>query len=88
MIRRRVIVAGDVQGVFFRASCQQEAARLGVAGWVANRPDGTVEAVLEGPAEAVEQVVAWCRVGPAHATVEDVEVTEEDVAGETGFDVR
>jgi acylphosphatase len=88
MIRRRVIVTGEVQGVFFRASCQQEAASLGVAGWVANRPDGTVEAVLEGPADAVEQVVAWCRVGPPHARVEDVEVTEEDVTGETGFAVR
>lgn len=88
MIRRHVIVTGEVQGVFFRDSCRQEATRRGVAGWVANRADGSVEAVLEGPTDAVEQVVEWCRVGPPRATVEDVEVSAEDVAGESGFAVR
>ncbi|MET0997842.1 MAG: acylphosphatase [Marmoricola sp.] len=88
MIRRHVIVRGTVQGVFFRASCEREASRHGVAGWVANRPDGTVEAVFEGPEDTVAQLVDWCRTGPAHATVEDVAVTDEPVVGERGFAVR
>ena len=88
MIRRRVVVRGTVQGVFFRASCQQEAAQHGVAGWVANRPDGAVEAVFEGEEAAVEAVIAWCRQGPPRATVEAVEVTEEELEGLRGFGVR
>lgn len=88
MIRRHVLVRGNVQGVFFRASCQQEAAREGVAGWVGNLPDGTVEAVFEGTDDGVARLVKWCRVGPPRAAVTDVEVFEEEPIGDVGFDVR
>ena len=88
MTRRHVIVRGTVQGVFFRASCQQEAARVGVAGWVTNRPDGSVEAVFEGSAAGVDHMVSWCRSGPPRAAVADVEVSEEEPLGESGFEVR
>ncbi|KRC67095.1 acylphosphatase [Aeromicrobium sp. Root236] len=82
------MVRGTVQGVFFRASCQQEAARHGVAGWVSNRPDGAVEAVFEGEDAAVEALVAWCRQGPPRAAVDAVEVAEEELEGLRGFGVR
>ncbi|MCD9197336.1 acylphosphatase [Aeromicrobium wangtongii] len=88
MERRHVIVRGTVQGVFFRASCESEANRLGVTGWVANRPDGSVEATFEGSAEAVDHLVTWCRVGPPRAEVTDVQVTEQEPVGEIGFEVR
>ncbi|MFP5370805.1 MAG: acylphosphatase [Actinomycetes bacterium] len=88
MIRRRVIVSGDVQGVFFRDTCRREALARGVAGWVRNRSDGSVEAVLEGDQQAVEAVAAWMRDGPPHASVTDVQVSEEQPAGERGFTVR
>jgi acylphosphatase len=87
-IRRRVVVRGEVQGVFFRDRCRTEAGRHGVTGWVRNCSDGTVEAAFEGPAEAVEAVVAWCRRGPSRATVERVEVCEEPVEELSGFEVR
>ena len=85
MVRRHVVVHGRVQGVFFRASCEQEAGRLGLAGWVTNRPDGTVEAVFEGEPAAVDQMVAWCRGGPPRASVTEVVVTDEEPQGESGF---
>ena len=88
MIRRRIVVHGHVQGVFFRDSVRRAAQQRGVNGWVANRPDGSVEAVFEGEPEAVERLVALCREGPRGAQVESVEVTEEDPAGESGFTVR
>ena len=87
-MRKRVVVHGRVQGVFFRDSTRQRAGAAGVAGWVANKPDGTVEAVLEGEPEAVERLVAWMHDGPRGATVERVEVHEEELEGLTGFDVR
>lgn len=87
MIRRRVVVRGTVQGVFFRASCQREAYARGVAGWVSNQPDGAVEAVFEGDAAAVEALVAWCRQGPPHAAVTGVEVASEEPEGLAGFGV-
>ena len=87
MIRRRVVVSGTVQGVFFRASCQREAARRGVAGWVSNRPDGAVEAVFEGEDAAVDALVTWCRQGPPHAVVSDVDVSDEEPEGVSGFRV-
>lgn len=87
MIRRRVVVHGTVQGVFFRASCQREAAARGVTGWVSNRPDGAVEAVFEGADSAVEALVEWCREGPPHAEVSGVDVTSEEPGGSSGFDV-
>ena len=88
MIRRRVVVHGLVQGVFFRDSTRRLAQRHGVAGWVANRPDGAVEAVFEGEADAVERLVAFSRAGPRGARVESVEVVEEKPEGLRGFAVR
>jgi acylphosphatase len=87
-VRRRVVVRGEVQGVFFRDSTQGEADRRGVAGWVTNRSDGTVEAVFEGPESAVAELVGWCRSGPRRADVRDVEVSEEEPEGLEGFTVR
>ena len=88
MIRRRVTVSGRVQGVFFRESCRREAQAAGVAGWVRNRSDGTVEAVLEGDPAAVERVLAWMRRGPSHARVSDVGAVPEEPGGERGFTIR
>jgi acylphosphatase len=88
VMRRRVVVNGRVQGVFFRDSCQREAARAGVAGWVRNRNDGAVEAVFEGEDDAVEAMVAWCRRGPSRARVDRVDVVEESPEGLRGFRVQ
>lgn len=87
-VRRRVVVEGRVQGVFFRDTCRRVAQENGVTGWARNRPDGAVEVVLEGGAEAVERVVAWCRSGPPHAVVTAVKVSEEEPEGISGFTVR
>jgi acylphosphatase len=76
-IRRRVVVHGRVQGVFFRDSTRERADAEGVAGWACNRGDGAVEVVLEGPAEAVERVLAFLREGPRRARVESVDVLED-----------
>jgi acylphosphatase len=73
--------------VFFRDACRREASAAGVRGWVTNRPDGRVEAWFEGPAASVERMVAWCREGPRHARVENVEVTQEDPAGHSSFGI-
>jgi acylphosphatase len=86
--RVRVRVRGRVQGVFFRAEARDRAESLGVAGWIGNLPDGSVEAVFEGEDERVASMVDWCRRGPAGAEVEEVEVVREEPAGETGFSVR
>jgi len=86
--RLRVIARGRVQGVFFRDSVRRLAARLGVAGWVHNRADGSIEAVFEGDAGAVEELVAFCREGPPGARVEAVDVAVEEPQGERGFTVR
>ena len=88
MTRRRVLVAGRVQGVFFRDTCRRKARRAGLAGSVHNRPDGRVEAVFEGDDEAVDRLVAWCRQGPPGARVDHVEVTDEMPTGEAGFHIR
>lgn len=85
---RAVVVHGDVQGVFFRGTCRDEAQARGVAGWARNEHDGTVSAHFEGPVEAVEAMVAWAREGPRHAHVERVDVREVDPDGLTGFEVR
>lgn len=87
-VRARVIVHGRVQGVYFRASTQRAAQRLGVAGWVRNLPDGSVEAVFEGSAAAVGQAVAWSADGPERAHVETIETTAEDPEGLDGFRIR
>lgn len=84
-MRRRVVVHGRVQGVWFRDSCRTEARAAGVSGWVRNRPDRTVEAVFEGPEAAVAALVAWCGVGPIRARVDRVEEVDELPTGESGF---
>ncbi|HEV2360114.1 MAG TPA: acylphosphatase [Acidimicrobiales bacterium] len=84
-VRRRVVVTGRVQGVWFRASCRNEARVLGLAGFVRNLPDGSVEAVFEGPPVAVETAVEWCRRGPPRAQVAGIEVSEEPPVGDEGF---
>jgi acylphosphatase len=87
VVRRRVVVHGHVQGVFFRDT-RREASRRGVAGWVTNRPDGAVEAVFEGPPDAVTAMAEFCEAGPRGADVARVETSEEEPEGLSGFDVR
>ena len=86
-IARSVVVSGRVQGVFFRDCLRREALRHGVGGWVRNRPDGTVQAHLEGDPDAVAAVVLWCRSGPRGAEVEDLQVEVAAPTGYTGFRV-
>jgi acylphosphatase len=86
--RRRVVVTGRVQGVFFRDTARRRAEAVGVSGWVRNRPDGALEAVFEGEAEAVDELVDFCRRGPSRAAVASVEVTDEEPEGLSGFQVR
>jgi acylphosphatase len=85
--RARVVVSGRVQGVFFRASCAEEARRRDLAGWVRNRPDRRVEAAFEGRDADVDAMVAWCSEGPAQARVDAIEVAAEPLTGENGFHV-
>lgn len=87
-IRRRVVAHGRVQGVFFRDTVSSEATSRGVAGWVANRDDGTVEAVFEGDREAVEAMVELCGSGPKSADVAKLQAGEEEPEGLSGFEVR
>lgn len=87
VIRRKVVVQGHVQGVFFRESARRRALAAGVAGWARNLPDGTVEAVFEGEAGAVERLIEFCREGPRGARVDWVDVASEEPEGRTGFDV-
>ena len=86
--RARVVIRGRVQGVFFRAEAGERARSLGLAGWVRNNPDGTVEAVFQGDRDRVESLLAWCRRGPAAAKVEDVEVEWTETRDERGFATR
>jgi acylphosphatase len=88
MTRRRVIVHGFVQGVFFRDTTRRLARTHGVSGWVRNNRDGTVEAVFEGEPEAVRRLVEFARHGPEGARVERIEVAEEKPEGLAGFAVR
>jgi acylphosphatase len=85
VIRRRILVGGRVQGVFYRDTARQTARRHGVSGWVRNLADGTVEAVFEGEPAGVDALIAFCERGPAGAVVERVEVFEETPEGLTGF---
>ena len=87
-VARRVVVQGDVQGVFFRDSAEQEASSRGVDGWVTNRSDGAVEALFEGDPDAVDALVEFCRSGPSQADVRDLDVTEVEPEGLSGFEVR
>lgn len=87
-VRRHVVARGRVQGVFFRDSVRREAESAGVAGWVANRADGAVEAVFEGDEAGVKRLMDFCRRGPRRADVSAVEVAEEEPEGLSGFAVR
>ncbi len=84
----QVVVTGRVQGVGFRWSALDRATAFGVAGWVRNLHDGSVEAWLEGPSDAVAQMIAWLREGPAWASVKHCKVTEQSPLGMSDFFVR
>ena len=86
--RAHVFVSGKVQGVYYRANTRDTARETGVDGWVKNLADGRVEAVFEGPEEAVEAMVEWCHEGSPAAEVEDVEVEYGEPDGEDGFEIR
>jgi acylphosphatase len=87
--RAHVRISGQVQGVFFRDSTRQKAEELGLAGWVKNLSDGSVEAVFEGPSGKVREMVGWCEEGPRNASVEDVDSDFETSGGDLqGFEVR
>lgn len=88
MRRVHVVVEGIVQGVGYRWSAQQTARRIGVAGWVRNRHDGSVEAEVEGTAAQVDEMLAWMASGPRGAQVRASRVTDVEPTGESGFDVR
>ncbi len=87
VIRRRAVVRGQVQGVFFRDSTREQAQAAGVTGRARNLEDGAVEVILEGSPEAVERVLAFCRSGPRQADVREVEVNEEEPQGLEGFEI-
>ncbi len=86
-VRKRVVVHGEVQGVFFRDTARRKASDRGVAGWVRNCPDGTVEAVFEGDAGAVDAMVGFCHEGPGGARVERVDEHRERPEGLSRFEV-
>ena len=86
--RAHVFVSGKVQGVYYRATTRDTAREKGVDGWVRNLEDGRVEAVFEGPEEAVESMVEWCHTGSPAADVEDVAVEYEEPQAEDGFEIR
>jgi acylphosphatase len=85
--RVRVVVAGRVQGVFFRATCARLAREAGVGGYVRNLPDGRVEAAFEGPDDVVDRLAVWCRSGPETARVDSVEIVAERPVGDASFRV-
>lgn len=88
-VRRRIVVHGEVQGVFFRDGSSQQASQRGLTGWVRNRDDGSVETEVQGEQGAVEAFLAWAGQGPDAATVDSVDVDDRALAeGETGFEVR
>lgn len=84
----RAQVTGRVQGVMYRESCRREAERLGLIGWVRNEADGSVAVAAQGPDDAVESLLGWCRQGPPGARVERVDVTEAEPVDASGFEVR
>lgn len=88
MVRVQVVVSGRVQGVWYRRSCEERATAAGVAGWVRNRDDGSVEAVLEGDRTAVDAVLEWMAEGPPGASVSRLDVRDDTPTGEVGFSVR
>ncbi|MFG2758751.1 acylphosphatase [Streptomyces wuyuanensis] len=88
MVRKRVVVSGTVQGVFYRDTCRRVAEEHAVTGWVRNLVDGRVEAVFEGEPDAVETLVRWARLGPPSADVRSADVWDEEPEGLAGFEVR
>jgi len=89
MKRVKLVVTGDVQGVFFRHNAKKEADALGVLGWCRNEPDGSVFVIAEGEEAAINKFVKWTKDGSPLATVENVEVIEEKPTGlEEGFEIR
>ena len=87
MKRVHVLVAGRVQGVFYRSTCAKAARRLGMTGFVRNLPDGRVEAAFEGADADVDLMVAWCRRGPELARVDEIQVEPEPVRADAAFQV-
>ena len=87
-VAKHAVVRGTVQGVAFRWYAKERARELGLAGWIRNLPDGSVEARFEGPVAAVDAFVAWLRRGPPAARVDDLEVSEEAPSGADRFEVR
>jgi len=85
LVRLRIRIHGQVQGIFFRARAQEEAQALGIVGFARNEPDGTVTIECEGPADAVERIRNWCKTGPPGAAVERIETTRLDPIGDSGF---
>ena len=81
-VRAHIVISGIVQGVFFRVETQRAAQRYGVSGWVRNKRDGTVEAVIEGERQKVASMLDWCREGPPRAVVDKVDVAWEKYTGE------
>ncbi len=88
MITRHLFIEGRVQGVFYRASMVAQATQLGLRGWVRNRRDGRVEALVQGPAEAVQALIDWAHHGPAQARVSAVQVSEAPAEALDGFSQR
>lgn len=87
--RTRVLIEGRVQGIFFRAYARDQAAQLKLAGWVRNLPDGSVEALVEGPIDRVEAFINWCHSGPPNARVTAVKIERQEYRGEfQTFSVR
>ncbi|MEZ5217851.1 MAG: acylphosphatase [Ilumatobacteraceae bacterium] len=87
-VRCRLLISGRVQGVSYRDSCRIEALRLGVRGWARNLHDGRVEVVAEGAPDAVGALIEWCRQGPPWASVGEVQILDEPVAGEGRFSIE
>ena len=85
---RRLHITGRVQGVWFRESMRREADALGIAGWVRNRMDGSVEAVVQGSSDAVEKMIAWAKRGPRDARVDRVDVSDEAPGNFARFEKR
>jgi acylphosphatase len=86
--RKRVVIHGRVQGVFFRDTMRKRAEARNVSGWVTNRGDGAVEAALEGRRADIEALLGFCRQGPANAEVDRVDVRDEEPEGLTGFKIE
>lgn len=78
----QLVIRGRVQGVYFRASAQREARQLGLTGWVKNRPDGSVEVMVEGEEDQVKDFLSWAQHGPATARVDDIETRWRSYSGQ------